>query len=467
MQERLGVSGARPPEGAHTAAEGEGLPVSGARPPEGAHTAAEGEGTLVSAARPPEGAPVGAADGSAPGALRQALARAQRRRQWRAFSLTLPLLLFLLLTLLLPIAALLLRAVENPEVARALPGTIRALDGWDRRDAPPAAAYAALVRDLADLPDGADAGGLARRLNSEVPGARSMVMGAYRSRPFAGSDEAIRQRLLQADPRWGQAPLWRAIAKNGARWTPDYLLAALDLQRDAQGRIERMPADQRAFVGILLRTFQISLVVTLCCLLLGYPLAWWLAALPARSADVLMILVLVPFWTSVLVRVAAWIVLLQSEGLVNRALIGLGLGAEPLALLFNRTGVVIAVVHILLPFMILPLYSVMKHVPPSYLRAAVSLGSPPWAAFLRVYVPQTYPGIGAGALLVFILALAYYITPALLGGADDQMLSYYIARYTNVDVNWGMACALSALLLLATLLLYGVYRRIGKEQPIH
>src|SRR6218665_677419 len=464
MQERLGVSAARPPEGAHTAAEGEGIPVSGARPPEGAHTAAGGEGTPVSAARPPEGAPVGAADGSAPGALRQALARAQRRRQWRAFSLTLPLLLFLLLTLLLPIAALLLRAVENPEVARALPGTIRALDGWDRRDAPPAAAYAALVRDL---PDGADAGALARRLNSEVPGARSMVMGAYRSRPFAGSDEAIRQRLLQADPRWGQAPLWRAIAKNGARWTPDYLLAALDLQRDAQGRIERMPADQRAFVGILLRTFQISLVVTLCCLLLGYPLAWWLAALPARSANVLMILVLVPFWTSVLVRVAAWIVLLQSEGLVNRALIGLGLVAEPLALLFNRTGVVIAMVHILLPFMILPLYSVMKNVPPSYLRAAVSLGSPPWAAFLRVYVPQTYPGIVAGALLVFILALGYYITPALLGGADDQMLSYYIARYTNVDVNWGMACALSALLLLATLLLYGVYRRIGKEQPIH
>src|SRR6218665_3510004 len=459
MQERLGVSGARPPEGAHTAAEGEGLPVSGARPPEGAHTAAEGEGIPVSGARPPEGphtpaqaegAPVGAADGSAPGALRQALARAQRRRQWRAFSLTLPLLLFLLLTLLLPIAALLLRAVENPEGARALPGTIRALDGWDRRDAPPAAAYAALVRDLADLPDGADAGALARRLNSEVPGARSMVMGAYRSRPFAGSDQAIRQRLLQADARWGKAPLWRAIAKNGARWTPDYLLAALDLQRDAQRRIERMPADQRAFVGILLRTFQISLVVTLCCLLLGYPLAWWLAALPARSANVLMILVLVPFWTSVLVRVAAWIVLLQSEGLVNRALIGLGLVAEPLGRLFKRTGVVIAMVHILLPFMILPLYSVMKNVPPSYLRAAVSLGSPPWAAFLRVYVPQTYPGIGAGALLVFILALSYYIAP-----------------YTNVDVNWGMACALSALLLLATLLLYGVYRRIGKEQPIH
>ena len=177
-----------------------------------------------------------------------------------------------------------------------------------------------------------------------------------------------------------------------------------------------------------------------------------------------MILVLVPFWTSILVRVAAWIVLLQSEGLVNRGLMGAGLISEPLALLFNRTGVIISMVHILLPFMILPLYSVMKSVPPTYVRAAVSLGSSPLAAFLRVYVPQTYPGIGAGALLVFILAIGYYVTPALLGGADDQMLSYYIARYTNVEVNWGMACALGALLLAATLLLYGVYRRIGKAE---
>lgn len=402
--------------------------------------------------------------GSPPGALRQALARAESRRKWRAFALTLPLLVFLLLTLLVPIAALLQRAVENPEVANALPATMRALDGWDRKDAPGSPAYAALVQDLARLPDSSDAGALARRLNTEVPGARSLIMGAYRALPMEGTPEAIRAQLLDKDPRWAEAPLWQAIAKNGARWTPDYLLASVDLQRDALGHIERMPEEQRAFGGILLRTFHISLVVTLVCLLLGYPLAWWLATLPARSANVLMILVLVPFWTSILVRVAAWIVLLQSEGLVNRGLMGLGLIEQPLALLFNRTGVVIAMVHILLPFMILPLYSVMKSVPPTYLRAAVSLGSSPIAAFFRVYVPQTYPGIGAGALLVFILAIGYYVTPALLGGADDQMLSYYIARYTNVEVNWGMACALGALLLAATLVLYGVYRRFGKAE---
>ena len=156
--------------------------------------------------------------------------------------------------------------------------------------------------------------------------------------------------------------------------------------------------------------------------------------------------------------------LLQSNGLVNRFLLSTGLIDTPLALLFNRQGVVIAMVHILLPFMILPLYSVMKSVPPNYLRAAVSLGSTPFAAFLRVYIPQTYPGVAAGGLLVFITAIGYYVTPALLGGAGDQMLSYYIAQYTNVEVNWGMACALGAVLLVATLVLYAIYRRVDKAE---
>ncbi|MBT0570744.1 ABC transporter permease [Curvibacter sp. CHRR-16] len=394
--------------------------------------------------------------------LRQALARAEARRKWRAFGLTVPLLVFLLFTLLIPIAALLMRAVENPEVVKALPYTVAALDGWDTQSAPAPAAYAALVQDLSHLPDSSDAGALARRLNTEAPGARSLIMGAYRALPLEGDADSIRQQLLDKDERWGDPVYWQAIAKNGSRWTGDYLLASLDLRRDAQGHIERMPEELRAYSGILLRTFHISFVVTVLCLVLAYPLAYWLSTLPERKANVLMIVVLVPFWTSILVRVAAWIVLLQSEGLVNSAIMGLGLTDKPLELLFNRTGVIISMVHILLPFMILPLYSVMKSVPPTYVRAAVSLGSAPLAAFARVYVPQTFPGIGAGALLVFILSIGYYITPALLGGADDQMLSYYIARYTNVEINWGMACALGALLLVTTLVLYGIYRRVGK-----
>ena len=405
----------------------------------------------------------------APAGLRRQLARAERRRKWRAVSLTLPLLLFLLLTFLLPIAALLKRAIENPEVANALPRTIAALQGWNRTGTPDAPAFAALTQDLAALPDSSDAGALARRLNSETPGARSLVMTTFRALPLPGTTSAtsaadMQAALLALDVRWAETKYWQAIAKNGSRWTPDYLLTAVDLRRGAQGAVERVAPDQRVFGAILVRTFQISAVVTLWCLLLGYPLAYWLSTLSARRANVLMILVLVPFWTSILVRVAAWIVLLQTEGLVNHALMALRIVEQPLALLFNRTGVVISMVHILLPFMILPLYSVMKTVPASYLRAAVSLGSPPLAAFCRVYVPQTYPGIGAGALLVFILCIGYYVTPALLGGPTDQMLSYYIAQYANVTVNWGMACALGALLLSATLVLYALYRRVTNTE---
>ncbi len=405
--------------------------------------------------------------------LRATLARAERRRKLVAVGLTLPLLVFLLLTLLVPIGALLIRAVENPEVANALPTTGKVLASWDRQSEPPATAYAAFATDLGNLAETAEAGALARRLNSEVAGARSLVMGTFKgvselvaapdgaARDAAAPPELIRERMLALDGRWSELKYWQAIAKNAKRYTPDYLLAAVDLRRSATGDVERMPEDQRIFGRILLRTFNISGVVTLACLLLAYPLAYWLSILPARKANLLLIVVLVPFWTSILVRVAAWIVLLQREGLVNKALMQMSVLQEPLALLFNRTGVVIAMVHILLPFMILPLYSVMKAVPPTYVRAAVSLGSPPLAAFFRVYVPQTYAGVGAGALLVFILSIGYYVTPALLGGADDQMLSYYIAQYTNVEVNWGMACALGGVLLAATLALYGVYRRFS------
>ncbi len=402
----------------------------------------------------------------APTGLAGQLRRAERRRKAFAVSLTLPLLVFLLVIFLVPIGALLIRAVENPEVANTLGRTGEALRGWDRTSAPPDVAYAALMADLGAITEQADAGALARRLNSEIGGARSLIMSTYRALPLEPnlSPPQVRERMLAIDPRWAEPPFWQAIAKNSSRWTPDYLLAAVDLKRDVQGDIVKVGADEAAFGRILLRTFSISAVVTVWCLLLGFPLAYWLSTLSARKANMLMILVLVPFWTSILVRVAAWIVLLQSNGLVNRSLMGLGLVDEPLALLFNRLGVIIAMVHILLPFMVLPLYSVMKSIPATYLRAAVSLGSAPLAAFFRVYVPQTYPGIGAGGLLVFILSIGYYVTPALLGGADDQMLSYYIAQYTNVNVNWGMACALGGVLLAATLVLYGLYRRVVKSE---
>lgn len=398
--------------------------------------------------------------------LRQQLRSTERKHNLRAFSLTLPLLGFLFMVFMLPLASLLTRAVENPEVADTLSHTGQALAEWDRQSPPPDAAFAALARDLAAIPETAEAGALARRLNSEASGARSLIMSTYRAMPLDASLNAaqVRTELLELDERWQELTYWQAIAKNSARWTPDYLLASIDLQRNADGSISQVPEEAAAFRTILWRTFEMSAIVTLAAILVGYPLAYWLSILPERRANLLMILVLVPFWTSVLVRIAAWIVLLQNNGLVNRFLMGTGLSDAPIPLLFNRLGVIIAMVHILLPFLILPLYSVMKSVPPNYLRAAISLGSRPLAAFFKVYVPQTYPGIAAGGLLVFITSIGYYVTPALLGGASDQMLSYYVAQYTNVEVNWGMAAALGSVLLVTTLALYAVYRKFGKAE---
>lgn len=399
--------------------------------------------------------------------LARQLHTAERRKKLRAMALTLPLLAFLVVFFLVPLASLLVRAVENPEVADALPRTGQALSAWDRQSPPPAAAYAAVLADLSAIQETSQVGVLARRLNSEVSGARSLIMGTYRALPPDSqslSPEMAREALLAQDPRWEELPYWQAIAQNSSRWTPDYLLASVDMKRNAQGDIERVGEGEAAFSDILGRTFQISAVVTLVALLLGYPLAYWLVTLSERKANIMLILVLLPFWTSVLVRIAAWIVLLQNNGLVNRFFMAIGITDAPIPLLFNRVGVVVAMVHILLPFMILPLYSVMKSVPPNYLRAAISLGSPPLAAFFRVYLPQTYPGVAAGGLLVFITCIGYYVTPALLGGPADQMLSYYVAQYTNVEVNWGMACALGSVLLTCTLVLYALYRRVSKAE---
>jgi putative spermidine/putrescine transport system permease protein len=227
-----------------------------------------------------------------------------------------------------------------------------------------------------------------------------------------------------------------------------------------------VPADQAVFGTVLLRTLWISSMVTLICLLVGYPAAYLLARLPERTSNPLLILFLVPFWTSLLVRTAAWVVLLQREGVINAFLVGAGLTDQPLPMIYNRFAVYVAMVHILLPFMILPLYSVMRGIPAAHLRAASSLGAPPFTVFRRVFLPQSAAGVAAGSLLVFIQAIGYYVTPALVGGANDQMISYFIAFYASRTINWGMAAALSILLVGATVALFMVYRRLaGGQMP--
>ncbi|TEA78466.1 ABC transporter permease [Allopusillimonas ginsengisoli] len=401
-------------------------------------------------------------------ATRRAMAATDRRRKWKAFALIAPLALFLLAIFIIPISMLLYRAVDNPEVIQRLPRTLTALESWNGEGAPGANSYLALMEDLLQAKDESGTGSLARRLNYEIAGYRSLIFKTIRRLPFDAdhelSGDEIKRNLLAIDKRWGEAAYWQAIANNRSPYSSYYLLASLDLKKEPDGSISRAPPTTSAFLAIFQRTFVISALVTLMTLALGFPLAYWIASLPKRKANLVMIFILIPFWTSILVRIAAWIVLLQRQGLVNKALMGIGTTDTPIELLFNRTGVYIAMTHILLPFMILPLYSVMQSIPSTYQRAAISLGSHPFSAFWRIYVPQTYPGIGAGTLLVFIIAVGYYITPALLGGAGDQMISYYVAYFTNQTINWGMASALGFLLLVGTLLLYFLYRRLsGRE----
>ena len=398
-------------------------------------------------------------DGGIP--LKQKLKRAERRHKLKSMALVAPLFLFLLLSFVFPIGTLLYRSVDNPELPQTLPQTTAALADWSGKALPDETVFAALVADLKRAQESGKLGLASKRLNYEITGYRSLLNKTVRKLPSA---PPYREALIALDPAWGDLQYWTAMSRASASVTSFYLLAAIDHKVDAQGSIVRADEQNALYVDVFLRTFWMGLVVTLLCLALGYPVAYVLANLPAHISNLLLILVLLPFWTSLLVRTAAWIVLLQSGGLINNLLMQLHLISAPLELVFNRIGVYVSMTHILLPFMILPLYSVMKGIPPHYLRAALSLGAKPSVAFWRVYLPQTFAGVGAGALLVFILAIGYYITPALVGGPGDQMVSYYVAFFTNRTINWGMAAALGSLLLLATLLLYGLYGKLAAAQ---
>jgi putative spermidine/putrescine transport system permease protein len=395
-------------------------------------------------------------EGASP-TLKQRLARAERVNRWKAQALIAPLVIFLLLVFLVPIAALLYKSVSNPEVVGGMPLTVVEVAKWDGKGLPPETVYKAASQDLAEARKNQTLGDLSKRLNQELAGYRSLLAKTARAMPFKEEPASYKEALEAIDERWGDPAYWQAIRRNTSSFTPYYLLAAVDHRIDDLGEVAPATPDQAIYLDIFARTFWMGLVITVICLLLAYPLAYLLANLPARQSNLLMILVLLPFWTSILVRVAAWIVLLQSSGLINGALMAMGIIDKPLELVFNRVGVYISMVHIMLPFMILPIYSVMKGISPTYMRAAISLGCNPFASFWRVYFPQTYAGVGAGCLLVFILAIGYYITPALLGSPNDQMVSYFVAFYTNTSINWGMATALGGLLLLATVVLYLIY----------
>lgn len=270
-----------------------------------------------------------------------------------------------------------------------------------------------------------------------------------------------REAWLEINEDWGDIETWATIEAFSDPYTAGYFLTSIDLQLTPDG-VEAQIEEQQIYVLLFQRTLFMSLMITLSCVLLGYPIAYLLSNLPSRTSNMLLILVLLPFWTSLLVRTSAWKVLLQQQGVINDILVWIGIVADDqrLALINNQVGTIIAMTHILLPFMILPLYSVMKTIPPSYVRAAKSLGATNFTAFRRVYFPQSVPGIGAGCILVFILAIGYYITPELVGGRTGTFISNRIAFHISSSLNWGLAAALGSILLAVVLVLYWVYDRI-------
>ena len=398
--------------------------------------------------------PRGSVDGRS---LEIKLRTADRRRKLHAFLLVAPLFIFILVIFVLPILSLLYFSVDDPKLPRILPRTAVAVADWDGSQLPDENAYEALVTDIRVAFKAKTAAAIGMRLNYEISGFRSMVMRTGR-KVNRIEGPPFKDALIALEKRWGDVTYWRAIKAAGGPFTTRYLLAAIDLQRRWDGSVGLAPPERTIYIDYLKRTFWISFWVLFYCIAIGYPMAYLIASVGKRLSRILLVLVLLPFWTSLLVRTAAWVVLLQNKGIVNDILLSLGLTSEPLTLIFNRIGVYIAMVHILLPFLILPLYAVMKNIPGSHMRAAASLGARPLAVFLSVYLPQTLPGLGAGCLLVFILSLGFYITPALIGGASDQMLSYLIAEFATRTGNWGMASAIAILLLLSVAVLYPVYR---------
>jgi putative spermidine/putrescine transport system permease protein len=392
-------------------------------------------------------------------ALKRRLRAVEWKRRIRALTLVLPLFLFILISFVVPIGELLRNAVFDPSIHQAMPQTVAALAAWDGKDLPDEAAYAALAADLGAATKAKTIALVGKRLNYEISGIRSKILTSGRKAQQLTAGP-YKEAMIGIDKIWGERDTWAVLKRASDSYTSFYVLDALDLGLDADGAITPTPAERAIYITVFMRTLKISLTVTLATLLLGFPLAYLLATLPTRTSNLLMILVLLPFWTSLLVRTTAWFVLLQDNGTINDVLQALHLTNGPLPLIFSRFGTVVAMTHIQLPFTLLPIYSVMKTISPSYVRAGRSLGAGPFYAFWRIYFPLTVPGIAAGCLLTFILALGYYITPALVGGPTDQMVSGIIERAMNSENNWGKASALGGILLIATLVLYFIYNRL-------
>ncbi|MAN72015.1 MAG: ABC transporter permease [Rhodobacteraceae bacterium] len=397
--------------------------------------------------------------------LKKSLNRSLRQQKLRALLLIAPLLIFILVAFIMPIVSMLSRSVENELVGKTLPLTVQSIQSWDALsgELPDESVYKAFAQDIQNAAKAKVHTKVALRLNYEKSGIASLFKKTARKAKKwdIETDGPFKEKLIKVHKGWGEVEVWQTIKTHSPAYTSGYFLNAVDMRKTAQGA-DWQPEDKTILIKLFQRTLIMSLIITFSCIILGYPVAWLLANLPMRQANLLMILVLLPFWTSLLVRTSAWKVMLQQQGVINDVLVQLSLISDEgrLIMINNEIGTIVAMTHILLPFMILPMYSVMQTIPPSYLRAAKSLGATNWTAFWRVYFPQSVPGIGAGSILVFILAIGYYITPEIVGGTKGVFISNRIAYHILKSLNWGLAAALGTILLVAVLILYWTYDKI-------
>jgi len=435
--------------------------------------------------------------------LKASLKKSLRRTKIRSFLLLLAPLLFLLIMFVTPIGSLLSRSVDDVDINRVLPETFAQYELWeDKSQVPNEEMFAAVINDIRATHKVEDSNGknigknllgkAGTRMTYEFSGWRSLLLKTVKSATSVNkrSKEEVKpykweapykEKMIKRDKRWGKVEFWQSLGAMKDPYTFGYYLNAVDLRYDANKNIIEKEEHLKIYKTIWIRTLQVSLMVTIFCLILAYPVSYLLATLPMRTSNLLMICVLMPFWTSLLVRIVAWMIMLQQNGVVNDTLVGIlpcfeGMVNLPffgetnldlcfsdedrIPMMYNFTGTIIVMTQVLLPFMILPIYSVMRGVPPSYMKAAQNLGATPTRAFIRVYMPQSVPGIGAGCILVFIVAIGYYITPELVGGKDGLMIGNFVAREMQTTLNWGLAAAMGAMLLAAVLILYWAYDRL-------
>jgi len=393
--------------------------------------------------------------------LEESLKKAEKKNKIKAFLLVAPLLLFLLITYIFPIGEMFTRSIDDKMITNMLPKTFKSMEKWDGNELPPEEVFASFLSDYKVLVKNKTQGKLGQRLNKEKNGFNSILKKLKRKmKKFEEGN--YKQQIISVHKRFGNVEYWRAMKRTAPPYTAIKYLKAVDLYTDENGSIVQVEESRRIYKKLWVRTLEVALFVTIFTFLMGYPIAHLLATIPMKYSNLLMICVLLPFWTSLLVRTASWMILLQQQGVVNDFFVMIGLVADNNRpeMMYNKVGTYVAMSQILLPFMVLPLYSVMKTISPSLMRAGKSLGGTPFVSFWKIYFPLTISGIGAGSLLVFILAVGYYITPELVGGASGKLISNQIAYHMKQTLDWSFASAMGLMLLCGVLSIYWIYNKL-------